>query len=472
MNKRRTFMIGILFLGVFVIMIPQSINYAYGHGLSGDMVNASLGDRNVTLRIEMKPPFLLAEAPQDATIEMRLFDTNTDRNIQHVTYLVSLYKADKLIMRDWFHAHDGDLFIKIRPTDQQRTVINAPIEPILGGFLGSKDAPALAQGPIFLDGGLYHFSVEIFSIDFDQTILDPPIKFDAYVSIGETTTYAVTNGAEQEVSVRTYYDNVQSFSFDEKNKLVKFSMPVNWDKQYLSQVPVIHQEVVIPKSFTELVAEKYTGVLNGVRLPSGSVMVDDADPNELVIHYLIPNQQLLQIADHIQMMGNGDTNTAEFILAVGDVELGMPLQVGGSDQMPEGQMMAMSSKFHVMMSWSPDVIEPGKTASFSFHFMDMRTGAMINNVTYDFVLLKDGQEIMRKDGQTTGAIGSEQYTFRESQQGSVTMRLENLNDTGESVDFNIQVVPEFPLSVLMVMGIMVTAMLAAIRFKSIRLMQH
>jgi hypothetical protein len=97
---------------------------------------------------------------------------------------------------------------------------------------------------------------------------------------------------------------------------------------------------------------------------------------------------------------------------------------------------------------------------------------MINNVTYDLVLLKDGQEIMRKDGQTTGAIGSEQYTFRESQQGSVTMRLENLNDTGESVDFNIQVVPEFPLSVLMVMGVMVTAMLAVMRFRSIRSMQH
>ncbi|MFQ5940352.1 MAG: hypothetical protein ACE5KA_01455 [Nitrososphaerales archaeon] len=465
MKERRGIAMGLMLLGLFAFMIPQSFNYAYGHGLSGDQVTASIGDRDATLTVDMKPAFLLAEAPQDATIEMRLFDTSTDRAIEHVTYFVALKKGDTVLMREWFHAHDGDLFIKIRPKDQENTVVNAPEEPILGGKLGSRDAPALATGPIFLEGGLYHFAVEIFSIDFDQTILDPPIKYDAYISIGETTTYPVTNGGEQEISVRTYYDRIQDFGFDDNDKLVKFSMPMNWDQEFLSQVPLVHEEVVIPRSFTDLVAERYTGVVNGVRLPEGAVMVDNSDPNELVIHYMIPNQQLLKIADHVKAMF-GDVNRADFILTPGEVDIGVPLEMKMRDS---GRMMAVSSKgnIHAMISWSPTTIEPSKTTSFTFNFMDMRTNAPITDATYEFILLRDGEEIVKRQGQTVAGVGAEQFTFNESQAGSVTLRLENINNIGESVDFNIQVVPEFPMSVLMVMGGIVAAMLALTRFKNI-----
>ena len=77
--------------------------------------------------------------------------------------------------------------------------------------------------------------------------------------------------------------------------------------------------------------------------------------------------------------------------------------------------------------------------------MDMRSNTPINDATYDFVLLKDGQEIVKRQGQTVAGVGAEQFTFKESHAGSITVRLENINNTGESVDFNLQVVPEFQL---------------------------
>jgi hypothetical protein len=451
-----------------MISPSQFLTPAYGHGLSGDMaMPASIGDRLATVRVDMKPAFLLAEAPQDATIEMRLFDTKNDKTIEHVTFFITLKKGDKVLMRDWFHAHDGDLFIKVRPTEQPNVVINAPKEPILDGWIGSRDAPVLAAGPIFIEGGLYHFVIEIFSIDFDQTILEPPIKYDAYVSIGETTTYAVTNGAEQQVSIRTYYDKTQEFNFDQENGFVKFSMPFNWDKQYLAQVPLVHQEVVIPRSFTELVSDKYTGVVNGVKLPDSAVMVDDSNPNEIVVHYMIPNQPLLLLAEHVTMT-DSSVNKAEFTLAPGTIDIGMPL--GGmtdSGQMMGGQMMAMSRSIHAMLSWSPTTIEPDKTTSFTFNFMNMRSNAPIMDATYDFVLVKDGKEITRRQGQAIAGVGSEQFMFTEG--GSVTLRLENINNTGESVDFNIQVVPEFPVSILVsLMAITFGAVILASRLNTIR----
>ncbi|MFQ5968892.1 MAG: hypothetical protein ACE5J2_00140 [Nitrososphaerales archaeon] len=443
----------------------QFVTPAYGHGLSGDVaMPASIGDRVATVRVDMKPSFLLAEAPQDATIEIKFFDTKTNSLIEHVTYFVTLKKGENVLMREWFHAHDGDLFIKIRPTEQPNVVVNAPKEPILDGWIGSRDVPALAQGPIFLEGGLYHFAIEIFAIDFDKTILEPPIKYDAYISIGETTTYAITNGVEEVISVRTYYDKIQDFSFDEKNKHVKFSMPMNWDEEFLAQVPLLHEEVVIPKSFTELVAEKYTGLVNGVRLPKSAVMVDDSNPNELVVHYMIPNQQLLQIRKHVTAMVDGDVKTAEFTLAPGTIDIGVPLE---SEQMMGGQMMAMSSNgsINAMLSWSPTVIEPDKTAAFTFNFMDALSNQPIRDATYDFLLVKDGQEIIKRQGQTLAGVGSEQFTFTQSQTGSVMLRLDNVNDTGESIEFSINVVPEFAPSVLAIMAGVIATMLLITRFK-------
>ncbi|HLE34505.1 MAG TPA: hypothetical protein VI698_01310, partial [Nitrososphaerales archaeon] len=432
----------------------------------GDMAKpASIGDRLATVRVDMRPAFLLAEAPQDATIEMRLFDTKTDITIQHVTFYVTLKKGDKVLMSDWFHAHDGDLFIKIRPAKQQNVLLNAPQDPILNGYIGSRDQPVLATGPIFLEGGLYHFVIEIFSIDFDQTILDPPIKYDTYISIGETSTYPVTNGGEHQISVRTYYDKTEEFSYDNENGFVKFSMPFNWDKQYLAQVPLVHQEVVIPKSFTELVADKYTGVVNGVRLPDSAVMVDPSDPNQLIVHYMIPNQPLLQLADKVA--SNGESSKAEFTLAPGVVDIGTPL--GGADG--SGQMMQMSSRgsFHGTLSVSPTSIDPGKTTSFTFSFMDRSMSNTIRDVTYDFVLVKDGQEITKRQGKTLAGAASEQFTFSESHAGSITLRLENINNTGESMEFPFIVTPEFPISlVVLLMAVTFGAVVLAGRYNIVK----
>jgi hypothetical protein len=123
----------------------------------------------------------------------------------------------------------------------------------------------------------------------------------------------------------------------------------------------------------------------------------------------------------------------------------MPLTAPDSGPVMGGQMMAMSSKgtYHIMLSSNPTSIEQGKPTTFVASFMDTRTGAMID-VTYDFVLEKDGKEIVRKPGSTTGSIASELFTFTESQKGSVTLRLENISKTGESADFTLRVGSQLP----------------------------
>lgn len=434
MQKQHMVVLTVLLAGSLLLGSVQYPMPAYGHGLAGDMSkSAAIGDRLAAVKVQMKPSFLLAEAPQDATIEFKFFDTKTNNPIKHVTYFIKLIKNDKTVMMEWFHAHDGDLFIKVRPSKQEKVVFNADVDPITAAYIGSKDSPVLATGPIFLEGGLYHFVIEIFGIDFDNTPLPQALKYDTYVSIGETATFAVTNGAEHKISVRTYYDKIGNFIYGDKTNTVQFSMPINWNKEYLATVPLVHEEVLIPKSFKILVDDRYTGTVNGIRLPEGAIMVDDTNPDEQIIHIMLSNKQLVQLAEHLQAMGT--SNVAEFVLAPGIVNIGMELPLTGG---MGGEAMALSSKklYHSMLTVIPGVIEPAKPVSFACNFMDTKAGNMVD-VKYDFAILSNGKELIRKSGSTIGGTASEQFTFANVPAGKITVRFEKLNGTEEYVEFTL-----------------------------------
>ncbi len=107
----------------------------------------------------------------------------------------------------------------------------------------------------------------------------------------------------------------------------------------------------------------------------------------------------------------------------------------------------------VTLSWTPATIEPGKQITFTLKFFD-KTGNQINDAQYDFMLIREGAHIVHRSLQTIAQGASlEKYTFKQDQTGSVTLRLQNINLTsGEDVEFSLQVVPEFPFSVAMVMA--------------------
>ncbi|MGH9878383.1 MAG: hypothetical protein ACRD5H_12170, partial [Nitrososphaerales archaeon] len=153
--------------------------------------------------------------------------------------------------------------------------------------------------------------------------------------------------------------------------------------------------------------------------------------------------------------------------APGSVNIGTPL--GGTD--PSGEMMQMSNKgsFHGMLRVSPSTIDPGNTSTFTFGFMDPSMSNTFRDVTYDFVLVKDGQEIIRKQGQTLAGVSSEQFTFSQSHAGSVTLRLENINNSGESIQFPFVVTPEFPVSlVVLLMAVTFGAVILAGRYNIVK----
>jgi hypothetical protein len=118
--------------------------------------------------------------------------------------------------------------------------------------------------------------------------------------------------------------------------------------------------------------------------------------------------------------------------------------------------------FHVEITVEPIPIEPGVLTKFGTEFLDATTGELAEEVPHTFVLMKD--EVIFKEF-TTSASHIHEFRFVEEHEGSLTVLIEDVNNSGENVEFSLTVVPEFPLSATLAMGAVLATMFVILGFK-------
>jgi hypothetical protein len=102
--------------------------------------------------------------------------------------------------------------------------------------------------------------------------------------------------------------------------------------------------------------------------------------------------------------------------------------------------------FQVMVDWKSNNIN--KENTFNLTFINSNSSEQIEDITYDIMLFKDDQHIAESHRSDQTA---EQQTYVFADQGSYTLRIQNINNTGASIDLPMQVIPEFPLSIFALM---------------------
>ncbi len=421
--------------GIVVVMFFLNMLLpAFGDGFTMEnLPPANLGDRKAGLFIQVNPPILTVESVKNASVFLRFYDANTNQTIQHVSYFIKIEKGGKLLMQDLFHAHNGELTLKIDPK-QSPVKIFGDKEPILEGWT-AMGGPIVVQGPIFLEGGLYHFAIEIFGVDFDNNIFKPgdAPKFDSWLSVGDISSNSVTYQQKNyTVSVISYYDRIKDFSFDSQTGQISYVMPFDWNTTRLEKNPIfIHEEINIPRNLTALASGEFAGTVNGMELPSDAILVDDSNPERYVVHYMLRKDHILKFANELQTSPDSQSKDAiAFTLSSRESFL---LERTTGDGNVKVQLM-----------WNPMKIEPGNKITFELKLLDPRTGNTLNNINYDFMLIKDGEQLTHRASQkTVDGLSTQEFRFDPSQQGSVRLRLENINNTSESVEFPINVLPEF-----------------------------
>jgi hypothetical protein len=306
-----------------VLLLAQAftiVQSASGDGLTQEnLPPASFGNRQAALFIKISPPILTKDTVGDTYLQLRLYDTNTGKAVQHTSFFISAWKDDKLLLRNLFHAHLGDLTLKIVPTnvDVNDVIIYGDEVPqIPGAWTGYNDRVDV-HAPVLLDSGLYHFEIEIFGIDYDQNIFAEQDRktFNSWLSVGDISNHTIKYGSKSyPTSIISYYDQIDNFKFDEAKKSISFSMPFNWDaKRIEGQTIFVHQEIRVPMAFKEFTdTTAYDGKINGIPTVGRMLILDPYSiEGTSILHFLINKDDIISMAKTIPT----STKTMDFVVA-------------------------------------------------------------------------------------------------------------------------------------------------------------
>jgi hypothetical protein len=318
----RSALIFVLFSAVtFALVYPKSAN---ADGLFQEQLSASFGDRTTDLIIKMMPPVVTTETlenqSQKPIIQFKLYDPATKEGFKHVTYYITIEKDGKKLLSDWFHDHKGDLKIEMKPSDAESITVYGEPDPILQAFTGTDRNPVIATGPIFSEGGLYHFLVRVTTIDFDRSLIpdDKQPEYDGWLSIGAVNNQQVSldgDGSKRSIPVQiiSYYDELKDFSLDPSTKEMQFTMPFDWNVTRLEANNImVHQEINLPKP-SELSSESYVGTINGMNVTK-NLMIDPTNSTKDVVHFMIPKPVVMEIAQQVTKSGQAGDGLMKFTL--------------------------------------------------------------------------------------------------------------------------------------------------------------
>jgi hypothetical protein len=304
---------------IFSSTIPAKV--AFGDGLFMEELSASFGDRKADLIIKMTPPVVTTETLQKQNqkpiVQFKLYDPATEEGFKHVTYFITIEKDGKKLLSDWFHDHKGDLKIEMKPSDDERIMVYGEPDPILQAYTGTEDSPVFASGPIFYEGGLYHFIVRVATIDYDRSFIpdDKQPVYDGWLSVGSTENQQISlsDGEQVQIQIISYYDDLKDFRFDPTKRQIEFTMPFDWNITRLEENNLmVHQEITIPKQ-SELASVSYIGKVNGIDVTK-NLMLDDSNSTKNVIHFMLPKPVVLQIAEQLNNNGQEGNKLMQFSL--------------------------------------------------------------------------------------------------------------------------------------------------------------
>ena len=217
------------------------------------------------------------------------------------------------MLSDWFFNSNGNLTLQMQPRNQNQISIYGDLDPIMNAYTTRGDDPVVAAGPIFLEGGLYHFIVRIVTVDYSRTILpdDQQPVFNGWLSIGaaENATLDV-QGQEIPIKVLSYYDEIGNITYNQEANSINFTMPFDYDPSRLNDpknTVFIHQEVEVPKPSPLSTEGGYQGFTNGKDV-TNVLMVDGNNKTKDVVHFMLAKPAVQQIVNEYSKNSNNSTD--------------------------------------------------------------------------------------------------------------------------------------------------------------------
>jgi len=412
----------LLFIAAVFVTLPLLSEDAFGHGLGGDAAPPiSFEGMQVTIFTELDPSDMTAGEVDSANISIRFYDMLTDLNLEQVTYRVEVWRAGDLLARNYFYDEDGTLNVEVRPkTDCYEakpwkcTEYYGEVHGTAGGLFARGEGRPLIDGPIFEKGGLYNVKVSIEGATSPRSLVAQPLLFDTFVSVAQDQGFFIktANAEEIPVTVKTYYDDVENFSFNQSNNAISFDMPFDWSPEYVELVQVVHEEIRVPKSFQPYNPEtSFKGYVDGVEVDQRVLLIDPySSETENIVHFLVTGTELQRI-NEVLGPSHESSKTMSF------------------DLVPQGNVeknsfdVSFDNGYRAIISWDAQY-GIGDEIPFEFSFFD-NNGGLVKDVIYAFGLVNpQGEQFNIVTGDTP-----EEFVGVKSVEGIATHKI-TISDDG------------------------------------------
>jgi len=267
------------------MLLFSSISESYGHGLGYEIMPPEmLGSKLVSLEISSDT------WPDEYTkeISFALYETDTGVNVENVTYFIMLTKQNEVLFDMTSQRDDGVFVLKLHTTEDDQITVEEEGSNFFGS-LGSGSKIVNVKGNVFGSGGLYDFKVIITTGDDYSNVLSPPLDYDVGISFLDKTSHSINdiNFGPQKMSVITYYELINDdFIYDQNKKMISYSMPFDWSEKNILVTSVMHQEIIIPKTFGDLMVKSLSAEVNGVQVADNAITIDDFSAQTRVAHII------------------------------------------------------------------------------------------------------------------------------------------------------------------------------------------
>jgi hypothetical protein len=387
----------LILVGIF--SIPVFVDDVFGHGLGGDQAPPiSFAGMEVTVSTMLDPSDITVGDVDSANIQIRFFDTLTDSTLDNVTYRVEVWRSGDLLARNLFFDVDGILNLEVRPVfgcleaEPWKCTTYFASEHVSspGALYVQNEGRPLIKGPIFDKGGLYNIRVDIEGASSPKTMVAQTLSYDTFVSVAQEQDFVFqTASAEVPVIIKTYYDDVNNFQFNQLDNSISFDMPFDWNPDYISLVQMVHEEIRVPKSFDPYSEGKdFAGFVNGIEVDNRVLLLDPYSYEDTnIVHFLVTGAELQRINDVL-----GPQNYDNKIISF--------------DLVPQTEISKNSINFYlvdtdnfqpvgttVILAWD-NSFGVGDEIPFEFAFFD-ENGNLLKDIRYGYSIIDQNDNVIK-----------------------------------------------------------------------------
>ena len=229
-----------LFTAIFILTSFQTV-YAHGLGTVESDIQF-FNDSYFKIKVQTTPDVL---SGNESEIGFKITTINHDQNniVSNIEYFVNISdpKTGESLLSFNAYSSDESFYAKIIPTSQV-SILGDTTENEF--WVGSRENPLLIEAPLFIHGGLIQVDVDILSINSES--IPRHLSFETLLTIGEYIPFEITADVKYDLMFATYFDEIDEFHYDQKNKKLIADMPFNWDVDFIKKIPYVHAEYYIP----------------------------------------------------------------------------------------------------------------------------------------------------------------------------------------------------------------------------------